>query len=282
MSLPKFLNLSSIPDSLKKPVEDFVFRIENIKPGSVQGFYILGSIAFNDFYFNNSDVDFLFLFKDMPDKQTIAEYEKIHQAIRQAYKVPDFNGFYIDFGCLINIQTSIEAKVTHFYRGEMLLNSPLYLPKYNLFDLATIGLSVYGTNAKSLPIKITVDEVIDEIYKSTQTYWYKWINKYSKPLRGLLAIGFFPALAEYSITTMSRNIYLINEKKITSKSDAVKCCLNKLPDEYHSILSEVLNFRKSNRSKKTIRFSFTRRKKTMKCLIYMMSEFDKHYKLLRE
>jgi len=269
-----------LPNPTDKIVADFLQKINSIVPKFVEGLYLTGSIAMNDFYLNKSDIDFIVLCKKLPDEKIACQLKYIHRAIAKRYSHPNLNGTYLAFDSLQTVSPE-EIKTLTYQVGRLGYGTFDMAPTI-LTELKTNSISILGQNSETLPIDIERSDLNNFLYKNINSYWKKWIKRYSSPFIGKLLLLSFPRLTEWSVLGVARQLCTLQTGKIVSKTEAGIYCIQQLPESFHSILSEAIEIRQDNRTypfikSHAIRPSFRRLTQTIQCVNYIIDTFNKTY-----
>lgn len=270
----------NLPTPANKIVADFVGEISSIEPKFVDGVYLTGSLAMNDFYFNKSDIDFIVLCKTLPDNKTFTQLKHIHKTIAKRFSKPDLSGSYLTSDSLLTNQPE-DIKTLSFHEGIM---------RYRTFEMAPVSLSelksnaitILGQKAETLQIEIKKDNLNMFLYNNINSYWTKWLDQHSSYFKRKLLLLWFPRFTEWSVLGVARQLCTLQTGKIVSKTEAGLYCLKQLPDQFHSIIIEALEIRKDNRTfplvkSYAIKPSFRRLTQTIECVNYIISIFNNVY-----
>lgn len=275
------MNAINLPEPVNHIVTALVDRIYNIKPDFLIGVYLTGSLTMNDFFNNKSDIDFIVLYKKMPDKKILKQLKCIHQTIKKHYTNPPLSGLYLTIDSIKNEEPE-KIKTLTYHEGALRFGVFEMAP-ISLSELKSNGITVFGLNAEALEIEITKDYMSRFLYNNINTYWKEWLKQHSSFFNRKLLLLFFPRLTEWSVLGVARQLYTLQTGKITSKSQAGIYCLNKLPGKFHPIINEALSIRKSKKvipflKSYTIKPSFTRMAETIECVNFIINTFNTIYK----
>lgn len=107
-----------IHPTAKNVVDEWVQKISDSKHPFITGIYLTGSTALGDYHPDKSDIDFLVVCNETPDKALCKYLADVHRAIEHKYKIPRLNGSYITEANL-NINNS-NIKTLHRTRIHLL------------------------------------------------------------------------------------------------------------------------------------------------------------------
>lgn len=273
----------ALPPPADKIVATFVDKIVAIHSGFIQGVYLTGSIPMDDFYATKSDIDFIVLCNDLPDREMASRLYRIHREIATQFPKPDLSGWYLASAQLQTEQSDNIHALT-YHEGAM---------RYGVFDMAPITLSelhmnavtVFGEPAGTLPISVTQRQLHDFLHHNINSYWAEWLRQHSSFFRKKLLLLTFPRYTEWIILGTARQLCTLRTGKIVSKTEAGHYCLEHLPQRFHPILHEAMKIRQDNRTFPLVRSyavhpSFWRLSQTIECANYIISRCNEAYRYL--
>jgi hypothetical protein len=273
-------NVSSLPARARKIVSEFIDRITGIEPPFVDGVYIIGSLALNDFYSNKSDIDFIILCKALPDKNIAIKLKRIHKHIGKSFPKPDLSGIYLTLDCLQSKMPE-DSTVLIYHEGSLHYGKSEMAP-IALSELSSHGLTILGQRSETLPVNITNSQVTRFLYENINSYWQNWIDHHASYFHRRILLLFFPRMTEWSVLGVARQFYTLQTGRIVSKTEAGIYCLQHLPERFHPIITEAISIRQDNRTYPFVKSyaispSFSRCAQTIDCVNYMITLFNERY-----
>ncbi len=266
-------DLSGVAHPADKILADLISQLLSVRKGLVKGVYLTGSIPLGDFRPGKSDIDFIVLLEQVPDKTTLLKFEDIHKRIKQKFRRPCLNGYYLTVEDFERSGEENKRGLPSFFEGRWYFNRPFELDLVTLFELKTISLTIYGPPASELPIGIGLDEVLAQLHQNINTYWAVWIKTHDSFSVPGLSLALFPGLTEWGVLGVARQLYTLETGKIASKTGAGYYALDRLPRSFSDIILTAIDARKDDRL--TLRPSIRRSKKTVECMAYMIAEFNR-------
>lgn len=267
------LDLSGVAHPADKTLAGFISQLLSVRKDLVKGVYLTGSIPLGDFRPGKSDIDFIVLLEQIPDKMTLLKFEDIHKRIRRRFRRPCLNGYYLTVEDFERSGEENKRTLPSFFEGKWYFNRPFELDLVTLFELKTISLTIYGPPASELPIRIGPGEVRAQLHQNINTYWAGWIKTHGSFSVSGLSLALFPRLTEWGILGVARQLYTLETGKIASKTGAGHYALDRLPRSFNDIILTAIEARKDDRL--TLRPSIRRSKKTVECMAYMIAEFNR-------
>lgn len=265
------INLKSLPHPTDLILEDFASQILHVQSNLIKGMYVTGSIPLGDYYSKKSDIDFLAFLNEKPKKEILRKFAQIHFNIERKYNSPKLNGYYLTLEELRKNQ----LKFPSFFKEKMLHERHFELDKIALYELQTISLNILGQPASDLSIETPFHTVAYQLYQNINSYWTNWIHKHAGLSFEYFLLALFPRLTEWGILGVARQLYTLELKKITSKLNAGLYYHDKLPKQYHGIISTAIETRKLNKTQ--ILLSFKRANQTIDCMKFIIGKFNAIY-----
>ena len=258
-------------------VKEFQSQLASIGMDLFPGIYLTGSISLQDFYPNKSDLDFIVVCSDFPNEDVLLKLKSIHMALRSKYPKPDLSGSYIESSSL-HASDIFSIKAVSYHQGVFTIRN-LEMAPVVLFELKSNGITIYGSEAKQLPIQVDKAVLNQFMSDNINTYWMSWTNRYSSWTRLRILLILFPRLTEWSVLGVARQLCTLKTGRVVSKTDAGEYCLLHLPPQFHPILREAISIRKDDRSYPMVRTyalrpSFSRAKETIECLRFIARSFN--------
>jgi hypothetical protein len=270
-----------IPPGAFTIINEFVVELYKIDRDLISGIYLTGSMSLADFRTDKSDIDFLVLCNELPNQHFRRQIAKVHSSFEKKFATK-LNGSYITFEAL-NIRNSAECK-TLSYLDSYLTEIPFDMAAVTLYELKTTAITLSGTQAQKLPLRIELKDVNEFLFKNINTYWKGWIARHSSfTSRGVL-LFLIPRLTEWVILGLARQLFTLRTGEITSKTNAGSYCLEHLGVNYHAIIKEAIEIRNNDdkhllilKSSYYLKPSVKRYYKTIECANYLLKLFNEEY-----
>ena len=262
-------------------MQEFIALLESITDEFIIGVYLTGSIPLNDFYSNKSDIDFLVICKHLPGSVIISQLDAVHKKIRIKHPTPVLSGIYL---AIDSIQKwDIDHISVFFYHEGRLRKGRFDMAPVTLFELKYNSVTLLGPEPSTFVIKVREDKLNHFLYQNINSYWKKWIHNHSKIFGKGILLLLLPRLTEWAVLGVARQLCTLCTGKIVSKTESGKFCLNHLPLEHQSTIKEAIKIRRDSRSfpflkSYNIRPSYSRMKRTIKCVNYIIAIFNDMYK----
>lgn len=265
------VKMNNLPENIEIVVNDYINNFNAKLPDLMESFYLVGSIALNDYHEGKSDIDFVCIInRDVTYDETKLIGE-IHKEISSKYPKKVLEGSY----------------VTSQQIGKSDIGPVLYFDGKNVrhddksgnagivtwFMLKKYGITIIGKSPEHYIPYIDVDDLISYVHFNANTYWAKWTEMASKRLSVDSVLTLFEQKVEWGVLGISRLYYTMHEEDIVSKYGAGKYALGRVPLDFEMILKEALRIRKGE-SKSYYKSPFRRRKDTILFMKYMIRQFQ--------
>lgn len=267
-----------MPPHPSEIIEYFTGRIKDLFGENLQGIYITGSLALNDFHPDKSDIDVVILCHQLPDRSEAARITQIHNETKTKHASPPLNCVYVPVSVFTNHHPE-SAEVLHYLRGK-LFYSPFEMATVTMIELQQHAITVSGPEASTLPVQMDQHSLNAFLHKNINTYWTHWNDQYEKQPVKYLLLALFPPLTEWSILGIARQYATLRTGKILSKTQAGEWIIKQIPDQYHPSIIRALGIRKQAtkfRWLPSLRFSINRANETIRCNRFLISKFKESY-----
>ncbi len=237
--------LASKNDHLTYPVQ--VRRLTNYflecadtsAPGLVEGLYLVGSVALDDFQEHSSDVDFVAVTAERPGKAELQGLAKAHQELRWRYPRPFFDGTHLTWADLATGPLICEpAPYTH--EGQFEPAGTFAINPVTWHEVARHGLVVRGPSLIDAGIWRDDGALRSWTLDNLGEYWRPWLERYK--LGGELFETLDDPLA-WGVLGVTRLRYTLATGQITSKSGAGRYAMEAFDGCWIRIISEALRIR---------------------------------------
>ncbi|TQN32717.1 nucleotidyltransferase-like protein [Haloactinospora alba] len=239
--------------------EAFLHNVDAESPGLVEGLYLTGSVALDDFRPHTSDVDFVVVTSRSPSGSDREALRRAHSRTRAQVPRPQFNGIHVTWEDLTRDPMSC-GPVVSVLGGKFRKGSGADVNPATWHILAERGVTVRGP----LPVELAVWDEPESLRAwalgNLDEQWRRWRAKAGKLVspRGLAALG---SLApSWSVLSVSRVHFTLRTGEITSKSAAGMYALHAFPERWQRIVNECLRIRRDGRRPSLYENSLARRR----------------------
>lgn len=238
------LGSMSLPAIVEDTVESYLAAVDAEAPGLIEGLYLEGSLALNDFRPDASDIDFVAVTAKPPGTTELSALEKVHTELRERQRKPFFDGIYLTWD---DLATGPQAT------GERPISDIGRLKSYDSqhnpvtwHTLAVHGVTLRGPAAADLDIWTDPDALAAWQNTNLDEYWATGLTRGAKLLSkdGLFLLTDYATT--WTVTGIARLHYTIATGAITSKDGAGRHALESFPKPWHRIIDEALRVRRNN------------------------------------
>jgi len=223
-------------------VNAYLGAVDSELPGLVEGLYLVGSVALDDFQPGVSDVDFVAVTATAPDAGGIAGLIRVHAQLRQQVPWPSFDGTYVTWQELAH-DPRLAAPGPHAQGDRLTARGRSLRHPVTWHEIAQHGLALRGPARESVAIWTDRDRLRAWTLDNLDGYWRRWLERsarlFSKP--GLTSLG--SGSAEWGVLGVSRLHYTLATGEITSKRGAGLYAREAFPARWHQIVDECLRIR---------------------------------------
>ena len=255
-------------------VSAYLAQVDSDAPALVEGLYLVGSVAMEDFRPGgrlvrngpsgtaSSDVDFVALTSRPVSCTDLPALERVHRQVARRHRRPFFDGVYLTWADLARGPAgSGDRAYVHggtVRRGAVDRASPV-----TWHELAGHGVTVRGPRASSLAIWTDKDALRRWCRWNLQDYWSSWHQRSRALLTGsglACLTSFGPA---WAVLGASRSHCTATTGQLTSKTGAGHYAHRAFDPRWHRIIDESLRIRTGSSRRPLYAEPFTRRQATL-------------------
>ncbi|MGW6425857.1 hypothetical protein ACWF82_24555 [Nocardia sp. NPDC055053] len=268
------MSSDELPAEVGRSVRVFLTAVDELAPGLVTGFYLVGSVALGDFQPRGagrgrlqtaSDIDFVAVIdrrleEGSPEMAALAE---AHARTVAAFPMPNFDGAVLTWADLAagpsgcpEIPCAQENRFTP--AGRFGLNPVTFC------ELAWHGITVRGPQPTDIDLWADRNVLREYTIDNLRGYWRPWWEQ-NRQLRPLpLALGVSPWFPVWAVLGVSRLHHLLATGTMTSKSGAGRYAHKTFDPRWQRIVAESLHLRTNGvEGHRSYRNPLTRRRDTL-------------------
>lgn len=229
--------MTKIPNSVQKVLDLYIDKVNKELPGLLEGFYLHGSIAIDEFIEGESDVDFVAVTSRKLTNEDAATLRDIHLNFAETCKKPQLDGIYV--------QSPNQKEASYFYNegtfGKVVHDIPV-----TWWLLNNKGITIMGQEASNLPINVTTDDLTTYVQKNMNEYWATRVSAMEQKKEVLIdyPVKMIETELEWTVLGLLRQIYTLRERDIISKLAAGEYGLRELDSKWHGLIQEAIHIRK--------------------------------------
>jgi Domain of unknown function (DUF4111)/Nucleotidyltransferase domain len=259
---------SKIPSSIQPLLAEFLSHLQEQFGEVLVGLYVQGSIALGAYIEGQSDIDFVAVLNRHPSAYEIEVLQALHRHLREKYPRPALEGQYLQTGQLGRLDNEVEG-YPNYHDGVLHPDDHHGLNLVMWSVLKNQGITLRGTPAQELPIKVDWNRLISEMVVNLNTYWAGWTRQPDKLVRLYFDSGF-----QWAALGVLRLFYTFRERSITSKVGAGEYALTVLPEEWKPVVQQALALREG-RQERYFRWRAGRMMEAVRFIRYVIAECNK-------
>ncbi|MEU0544943.1 aminoglycoside adenylyltransferase domain-containing protein [Nocardia sp. NPDC005978] len=249
-----------VPPIVLDSVTTFLALADSELPVSIEGLYLEGSVALDDFQPDASDIDFVAVTSRPLDAEATAALAAIHTRLRQLRKRPFFDGIYLTWG---DLAAGADAAVCGPVSLEGVLRVNAAAGKGNPVTWQTLadhGVVLRGPAIGDFDLRTDPAVLAARQNANLDEYWAAGLDRADR----LFSARGAGLLADYgtvwTVTGIARLHHTIATGGITSKSGAAEYITRAFPDRWHRVAAEALRLRRGNSARSLYRNRPARRR----------------------
>jgi hypothetical protein len=235
-------------------INDLLFftanEIEQILAGNIVGFYLTGSLTYNDFVTGRSDIDLLVVVENALSKDVINLIAQFHNELGNRYPqwAERLECSYLPIRELPNIQPPKEPR-PYFGGGTFYAEAP-YGNEWiiNQYFLYNYGINLIGPDFKSIAEPVSFDEVRTA---AINDFFNEWVPKINDP--EWLENSHYQS---YLVLNLCRILKTVISYQAVSKTKSALWVISEF-SQWNNLVKKAMNWHygmKMNEQKKVIEF----------------------------
>jgi hypothetical protein len=216
---------------------------DDVMPGLVEGLYLVGSVALDDWVDGVSDVDFVAVLAEPATDDDVGYLRTIHALLHEEIPSPAFEGVYLAWGDLVVEPATglhrpwvLDGQVHH--DGDCFEINPI-----TWYTLATQGVLVRGPAIARLDIPTDVEARVRFVLDNLSTYWTDVRDGVSAACDTEPDAAFGASSFVWCALGALRLHYTAFTGEVTSKRGAAEHGLTVLPEHLHDTVRAALDHR---------------------------------------
>jgi len=229
----------------------------------VSAFYLVGSIALDNFTLRHSDIDFIAALSRRVSPQDFEKLRTIHKRIERQYPRWKMEGNYFQATDLGRPDEHVEPFPRYHDRKLNWVDKNV-LGLVTWWILQNKGIAVWGAEPQTLTYTVDMDKLLQDQRENLNTYWASFTTHPGRILALLSDWG-----VQWTLLGVLRQFYTLREKSIVSKTAAGEYALEHVPDRWHPIIREAIDLREAPK-KSTYHSRFKRASEAFQFIKYII------------
>ncbi|NQY55280.1 MAG: DUF4111 domain-containing protein [Ilumatobacteraceae bacterium] len=216
------------PPEVVATVEIWLAAHDELAPGTIEGLYIVGSVALDD-WTPYSDIDVVAVVADPSDPDLYVELAAAQTRIRDEVDRA-VDGPYVAWGDLVVPAMAVQRPWVldgeYHVDGESFEINPV-----TWYTLATYGVAVRGASPSTLGVVSELDERRDWVRSNVASYWRGVGERLAAALAERPDGEFDGDVLEWTALGIARMLFTFETGDVTSKSAAGRWAAERLPSD---------------------------------------------------
>jgi hypothetical protein len=217
----------------------YLALVDEALPDRIEGLYLVGSVALDDFHAARSDIDFVAVSADRPAGDDLAALEDVHERLADEVRQPWFSGVYVTWDELAS-DPRVAVDVPTHHEGRFGTTGGFDANPVQWLTLRTRPVAVRGTGEPT--VWTEPDAVRDWTLANLDSYWEPWVARHRKLVRGTMMLPDWAV--GWGVLGVPRLHYTLETGKVASKTEAGEYALSTFDGRWARIVDEALRLRR--------------------------------------
>jgi predicted nucleotidyltransferase len=263
-----------LPVEVARSVELFLTAVDELAPGVVTGFYLVGSVALGDFHPRGagrgrlstaSDIDFVAVTDSRLERESpeMAAFAEAYARTVARFPRPHFDGAVLTWSDLaagpdscLDVSGAHESRFTPI--GDFGANPVMFC------ELAWHGIAARGPQPADVEVRASSDALRAYTVDNLRTYWRPWWERNKHPGPLAFAVGLSAWFPVWAVLGVSRLHYVLDTGTMTSKCGAGRYAQKEFDPRWQRIIAESLSLRtEGTEGRRRYRNPLARRRDTL-------------------
>ena len=230
-----------------KVVMAYLDAVDSEAPGLIEGLYLTGSTALDEFRPNTSDIDFVAITATRSDAAMLAGLARAHARLRRFCRRPAFDGLYATRADLASHPAHAEG-LPYSHEGCFHASGGRGDP-VTWQTVARRGIPYRGPKPEALEIWTDVEFLATWTLNNLDVYWRRLLVRAVRFPDPWSLTAFTTYGAVWIVLGISRLHYTLATGEICSKEAAGRYAIQTFPEQWHRVLNESLRIRRADRAR---------------------------------
>jgi len=227
----------------REPLRRWLETFDEVAPGSVEGLYVVGSAALDDWQPGSSDIDIVAVTAEPADEELAGTLLTAHAVYAERHPAQSVDGPFVAWGDLVVPPQALTRPWTldgrFHHDAECFEINPV-----TWFTLVRYGIGVRGPAISDMPIPTDLDERIRFVVDNAMSYWRGIHRELVGAIGELAPAGTLPSrVPEWCLLGTCRMLYTATTGDVTSKSGAGRWAEAVLGEQHRDICHAVAAMR---------------------------------------
>jgi len=217
-----------LPEPVRVAVDEWLDLRDREAPGVVEGLYLVGSAALDDWH-AHSDVDVVAFVGDPTDDAVVERLESAHHVFDARSDRPQVDGLFLAWADVSS--PPLAAQRPWSLDGELRFDGECFeINPVTWFTLATHGVAVRGPAASELAVATDDGELRTWVCENVDTYWRGVLGDVERALESDPGRDeFSPVMQVWCALGIARMAYTYDTADVISKTEAGEWLIERRP-----------------------------------------------------
>jgi hypothetical protein len=230
--------LGAMDEIAGRVADAYLHLADEAVPDRIEGLYLVGSVALDDFHPESSDVDFVAVSATRLDQDELGKLEAVHERMTDEHRPPWFSGVYVTWDELAGDPRQI-ADVPFHNEGRFAATGGFDANPVQWLTLRAHPVAVRGTGEPT--VWTDADAVREWTLDNLTSYWSPWVARQRKLVRGTMMLADWAV--GWGVLGVPRLHYTLATGEVVSKAEAGDYALETFADRWKPIVTEALRLR---------------------------------------
>ncbi|RJO73320.1 DUF4111 domain-containing protein [Nocardia panacis] len=221
-------------------LDAYLESVDAQAPGLVEGLYLGGSVAFDDFRPRASDIDFLAVTARPLDGAELTALADVHERLQRRFRRPCLDGVYLTWSDLAAGPTAAAERPV-CYGGRLEYERPSSVTPMLWHTVARHGIARRGPEPGRIDIWTDSDALVRWCARNLDEFWARGLDAALAHPLGRPGLCLLTDMGiGWLVTGMARHHRIISTGEVISKQDATRQALHAFPGRWRRIIKEAL------------------------------------------
>ena len=250
---------ADLPPVVQTIVASYLEATHAAVPNLVEGFYLVGSVALDDFRPGLSDIDFAAVTAARPDAAACDALARVHARLRTQHRRPFFDGLYVTWDDLAHNPTQIDPG-PNVHKSVFRPNGRGERHPVTWRLLAQQGVCGHGLAVADLTLWDDPGVLAAWTDGNLDAYWRRFLDRRRRLWTPVGLTGLTAWTCAWCVLGISRLRYTLATGAITSKTGAGKYAQATFGEPWQQVIAEALRIREGTSRRSLYRSPMARRR----------------------
>jgi Domain of unknown function (DUF4111)/Nucleotidyltransferase domain len=232
----------ALPPIVRQVADTYLGLADAEAPGLVEGLYLVGSVALDDFRPHTSDIDFVAVTSRELSAEDLSALRRVHAGLVARHRRPYFDGSYVTWSAL-SADPALARTGADCHEGWLRARAGTGCDPVAWHTLAGHGVAVRGPRPADLEVWTDQEALAAWTHRNLDDYWRRCLRHASRLLSGRGLWCLTAAGPAWGVLGVSRLHYTLATGRITSKTGAGRYAREAFEQRWHRIIDECLRIR---------------------------------------